>query len=178
MKRSFYFLFLIAFYCTTANPAFADGGYNFSFVAEQKKLSAEQDNKGAVMQSKEQWAYKVSIQNRSFRDLANVEIKYLVFMKPEIPGQKFKPGQSELVRKEGSTTIPALKNNDTYILTTDSVELKNTTLKGGYYWKGGSNPRTRDSLKGVWLRVYINGQQVSEFTDPASIRDKETWGQQ
>jgi len=153
----------------------ASDTYSFAFTSSQKKLEGEQKTTGDEIISREQWAYNVTVENKSFRDLENLEIKYILFMKPDIAGQKMLSGHIDLKRKAGSTAIKLFKNYDKFSFTTESMELNGTQLTSGYYWGNGANPNAKDALKGLWLRVFADGKQVAEYANPPSITSKERW---
>ncbi|MEI8342891.1 MAG: hypothetical protein WCH43_15310 [Verrucomicrobiota bacterium] len=159
----------------SAIPARASDTYSFGFTSSQKKLEGEQKTNGDEIISREQWAYNVTIENKCFRDLENLEIQYIIFMKPEIPGQKMLSGHVELKRKSGSTSIKFFKKYDKFPFTTESMELTGTQLSGGYYWGNGANQNAKDALKGIWVRVFADGKQVAEYANPATITSKEHW---
>jgi len=162
----------------TANVARAGDTYTFDYTLEQKKIDSEQKFKKGVSYKVEHWCYNVTIQNTSFKDLGKVEIKYITFMKKEAPGSNAKPGQPELEGKSGSTTIPVFKNNDKFVFTTEPMQLVSSQLQSGYVWASGGPQSTRDALKGLWMRFYIDGQQVAEYANPPAITTKETWDKQ
>jgi hypothetical protein len=155
----------------------ADGGYSFAITNESKKIDGETTQTGPETHIKENWAYKVTLENKSFKDAENVEIKYITFMKPDMVGLKA-TGALKLKRKEGVQKVPLIKNFDKFMFVTDPMTLTGTQLQAGWVYTDGSNPRAKDALKGLWLRVFVNGQQVMEFVNPTSLKSKETWERQ
>ena len=153
----------------------ATESYSFGFTIQPKKLDGEIKNSGDETVSNEHWAYNVTLENRCFRDVQNLEIKYIIFMKQDIPGEKTVIGHITLKRKEGSTRIAAFKNNDKFSFTTESMEIRGTQLSGGYFWASGASPYSKDALKGLWLRVYAEGKQVAEYVNPPTLTSKEHW---
>jgi len=143
-------------------------------MAEPKKLDGQMFDTGSKIVAKEQWAYEVTIENRCFRDLENMEIQYTVFMKPDIPGQRMIAGRTEWKRKTGSASVKLLKYCSKFSFTTESMKLKGCHLTRGSY-KNGANRWAKDALKGLWLRVFLDGKQVAEYADPNTIRTDEPW---
>ena len=152
----------------------ADGGYSFDFTLAQKKTGGDKKETRDMTKFKENWAYVVTMVNTSFKDVANIEVKYIIFIKPEKPGRD-STGNVKYQRHEGSTTTPLLKNNDQFVFTTDSVELSGVELADGWVWASGANTRSKDKLRGLWIRVFVSGVQVAEFMDPPELSTKETW---
>jgi len=147
---------------------------SFGFSAAPKKLNGEMMAKGSRIISREQWAYEVTVENRCFRDLRNMEIQYIVFMKPDIPGQRMIAGRIEWKRKTGAASIKLLKNCSKFSFTTEGMKLKGNWLTRGSY-KNGANRWAKDALKGVWLRLFMDGKQVAEYADPATLPGSEPW---
>ncbi len=164
-------IFSLAF--VIAAPVLADSGYSFAVTRESKKLDGERKEKSVTMQTKDVWAYKVTLENKSFKDADNVEIKYLVFMKPDAAGERTR--DEKLVRKEGSIKVPSIKNFEKYTFTTEPVTLTGVKLQPGWSYTSGANARAKDSMSGLWLRIFVNGQQVMEDINPTWLKTKETW---
>lgn len=176
MKTFVHALLSVVIFTLCSNDLRADAGYSFNFIVEQKKLSGGQtQSSGSEIKTKEEWAYKGSMENKSFKDAANLEIKYLVFMKPDQAGAIKMIGQAKLKRKQGETKVALIKNFDKYNFTTDSVVLTGIQLAPGWVWASGANPRSKDALRGLWMRVFVDGKQVAEYINPPGLKDKETW---
>ena len=61
---------------------------------------------GSIMRAKERWSYDVTIENKTFKDLSGLEMKYVIFFKHE------KLGARDVAmprRQSGSLTIGSLK---------------------------------------------------------------------
>ena len=153
----------------------ADSGYSFGLTNMARKVSAEKQAKAGLNLSKEEWVYDITIENKSFKDVQNVEIKYIIFEKPQNASEVGKSKQ-ELVRKQGQKTVPAIKNLEKITFSTEPIERTNMQLKPGYVWKSGSGKRqSKDSMSGLWVRIFVNGQQVMEFMDPPTLNTEEKW---
>jgi len=177
MKPLLRTLLPVLFFISLTHVVRADGGYSFDVTCDQKKLEAKAGADGiGVTRKKEIWGYKVAIVNRSFKDASNVEIRYISFMKPDEAGERTPGGPAVLKRSpEGNVKVPLIKNLEKYEFATEPMTLISTQLKPGYIWASGANQTSRDVLRGLWLRIFIDGQQVSEFFTPASLKDREKW---
>ncbi len=167
---------LLAFAVLTlgANFSHADNGYSFVVTNELKKVDGETKQVNNEIKTKEDWAYKVTIENKSFKDAENVEVKYVIFMKPDIAGERT-TGKQKLKRKAGGQTIPVIKNFDKFTFVTAAMTLTGTQLQAGWIYGNGANPRAKDALNGFWIRVFVGGQQVTEYINPPSLKSRETW---
>ena len=126
---------------------------------------------GGISKTKENWTYDVTIENKTFQDMANVEIKYVMFFNQEHLGKK---EAAQLQRQAGGMTLPLLRSHEKKSFTTDLVELKKSNLIGHYHYTSGARPNAQDTLAGLWVRVYLNGQQFAEYANPSTIM-KERW---
>jgi hypothetical protein len=175
MKTLVRVLSAVAVFTLGAHCLQADGGYSFAITSESKKIDGEQTKSGPEIKTTEEWAYKVMLENKSFKDAANVEIKYIVFLKPDAVGEKVMINKVKLKRKQGTQSVPLIKNFEKYTFMTDSMTITGTQLEAGWYWANGANARAKDRLNGLWMRIFVDGQQVSEFINPPALKDKESW---
>jgi hypothetical protein len=161
---------------TSPLSTLASDTVSFGFTVEPKRLDGQMLDTGSKIITDEQWAYEVTVENRCFRDLENMEIQYIVFMKPTIPGQKMIAGHVKLRRKTGSAPVALLKNCGKFSFFTESVRLKGSRLMSGSY-KNGANRWAKDDLKGLWVRLFLDGKQVAEYADPVTIIGSEPWNE-
>jgi hypothetical protein len=139
-------------------------------VAKKVEGSAPQ-NLGHHTSWKEHWNYEVTVENKTFRPMPAVEVRYMIFYKTEELGSKAPPKQSH---ETGAFSFETLASHDKKSLTTNTVELKKSHLSGAWYYAGGERVKAEDTLAGVWVRVYQAGQQVGEYANP-SVLMKEQW---
>ena len=128
-------------------------------------------NGGTAFKSKEHWAYDVALENKTFKPLDNLEVRYVVFVQREQFGSKAVPS---LQKEHGSMPVETLKPHEKKVVTTQVVELNKTGLDGGYYFKSGGREKAQDSLVGCWVRIYQGGQQIGEYANPSTLM-KERW---
>ncbi|HEY2124826.1 MAG TPA: hypothetical protein VGG94_05110 [Chthoniobacterales bacterium] len=121
---------------------------------------------GSRYHSKEHWLYEVSIENKSFKQLDGVELKYVIFSKHEKFGSK---DPAEEKRSNGGVSVGSLKPHEKRSVATTAVELDKTQLDGDYYFPDGGKEKAQDSLVGVWVRAYQNGQQIAEYANPSTL---------
>ena len=153
----------------------ADSGYSFSFSLVQKAGSGTKTDAYGETTKNQKWSYLVTMENKSFKDVSDIEIKYVVYSKQSgygyvqtvpIGGRRTGAG---LQRHEGTARIKLLKNNDKVTFSTDGVML--TTIAYDYY----SETLAKGALKGLWLRVYVGGKMVYEFMDPPDLNQQATF---
>jgi hypothetical protein len=127
--------------------------------------------RGHVNKEKENWAYDVTIENKTFKDLVGVEVKYFVFFRKEKLGEKAAPA---LQRQAGNTTFDTLKPHEKKVISTSPVQLTKSQLASEWYFENGGRRKAEDVLVGMWVRVYQNGQLFSEYANPSTLL-KEKW---
>jgi hypothetical protein len=133
------------------------------------------DDGGGIIMSEEQWGYTATLFNRARKPLNGMRVEYILFVKPDT-----EPGKdtisAPLKQKPGSKTIDALAPLDSISFRTDSIPIYKQQLKPGYIWgKTGNNSPVKDSLYGIWLRVYVGDQMVDEVVNPESLSKSEKW---
>src|SRR4051812_47947089 len=82
---------------------------------------------GGANTTKERWSYEVTVENKTFKPLANLDVKYAMFFKQERLGEKANPTPGN---QTGSFSIPALGSHEKKTFTTDAVELHKANLVG------------------------------------------------
>jgi len=124
----------------------------------------------------QKWGYVVTVENKTFKPMADMEVKYIIFSKHEHLGIK---GPARKQQDAGNYTIQQIAPNDKVTFNTSSVELTKTALVGAgstyYYFPNGAKPKAEDSLTGLWIRIYQNGTLFTEFANPPSLTSREKW---
>ena len=126
---------------------------------------------GGAATTKQHWNYEVTVENKTFKDLADLEVKYVVFLKQEQLGVK---ATATPRQEKGSFTISGLKPHEKKSFTTAPVEIKKSNLVGNWIYTSGAKPNAQDTLVGVAIRFYQNGQQFAEYANPPNLA-KEKW---
>jgi hypothetical protein len=150
------------------------GNQNLEIHCTARKL-AEKTNPGAgeggKAVTKQDWAYDIVIENKSFHDIPSLEVKYIIFFSQQHLGKKEAP---QAKRKTGSISLPSLRSHEKKTVTTESAQLTKASLVGDYYFIDGAKIKVEDSLTGLWIRIYQNGQQFAEYANPSTLL-KEKW---
>ncbi len=136
----------------------------------------EVQSEGAVTAYKDQWGYSLTLTNKSKQVLSDLRAEYILFVKQDAgPGNKEKdPG---LRRVKSSTKAAPLPLHASTTFRTDTVASYRYVLQPGWVWggAGGSSKPIRDSLHGMWLRVYVGDQLVIEKITPEDLAKTEKW---
>ncbi len=140
-------------------------------VPKRVDQNVKKGSDGDANTTKEHWVYDVAVENKTFKDLTNLEIKYIIFFKQEQLGVKADPTPR---RQNGNFSITVLKPHEKKLFSTDPVELTKSNLVGNWIYSSGAKPNAQDTLVGLALRVYQNGARFAEFANPSTLT-RERW---
>lgn len=124
---------------------------------------------GAVTAYKDFWGYSITLANKSSRSLNDIRAEYILFVKKEgVP--------NALQRLKKTTSIGTLNAFSNTTFRTDPVPSYRYVLKPGFYWASTGNSKPiKDSLHGMWLRIYVGKQLVLEQITSDDIAKNEKW---
>ena len=142
------------------------------FNVTRKKLDEQKEREGGntTVITKE-ICYKVDVQNRTFKDIPELTVKYMIFY--EAP----QGGTNEVVEAfhKGSETITALQGNDKTTFETKPFKLTTEQLDGGWYYTTGAKNKAKDRVAGIWLKAFAGDKMVGEYVNPSTLSKKNTW---
>lgn len=121
----------------------------------------------------EDCAYTITVANNSFKDAPTMAVKYVVFVERQRPGEQ--KGAEHVERVTGSKPVAAIKSHQKATVDTDTFTMKHAQLASGWSYKNGGKAVAKDSIKGVWVRVYEGTNVVAEYVNPSTIRAREQW---
>jgi hypothetical protein len=139
-------------------------------VATDIKVKNDPDGPGTTARKKEQ-IYQITVTNSSFKEVPEMELKYIIFLEREKLGSK----AASIERVTGAAPLKALKVREKQTVETKDFALASESLAPGWIFENGGKVRTRESVKGIWVRLYRDGQLVNELVSPSSIAAKEEW---
>lgn len=145
---------------------------DFDVKADPKCLAKDKTTSGIEKITTEQWIYNVTIENKTARDHADLDIKYVVYASDVQPGSKAPP---KIIRKTGSSKLVAIKSHTKSAFTTEPIDLVKSQLTQGVTYGSGARPRANDTLEGIWLRIYKGGELLAEIAKPPALATKESW---
>ena len=121
----------------------------------------------------EDCVYKIILTNNSFKDAPAMVVKYMVFVERQSTGQK--QGAEHIDKLKGTKSVEPIKSHQKAFVETDSFAMKEAKLAPGWYYPNGGKLAARDSIKGVWVRVYQDNKVVAEYVNPSIISKREQW---
>jgi hypothetical protein len=164
--------YLLITFILTGNVALA-GNFDLDIHCVPKPLdqNVKKAGDGGANQTKEHWVYDVTIENKTFKDLSNLEVKYVIFFTQEQLGVKAAPTKRQ---QSGSFTIDSIKSHEKKSFSTNPVELNKSNLVGNWIYSDGAKPNAQDKVVGLGVRVYQGGQVFAEFANPSTLL-REKW---
>jgi hypothetical protein len=126
---------------------------------------------GSPIARKTDLVYTITVMNNSLKDMPAMEMKYVIFLEREKLGDK----NSGLQRIKGNAPINALKSRQKQAIETQDFTLSAEKLAPGWSYVGGGKTNTRESVKGIWVRIYRDGELVNELISPSTLSAKEAW---
>lgn len=145
---------------------------DFDITAQREKLSEERANSNIVKVTAKEIRYRITVKNRNFRALEDVEVKYRLFYVDTDAGS---PMPGRLLNKTGAMKFPLVGANALVEVETDPFTLTTEKLSSGYYYTEGGSNKNRDQVVGLWVRVYSKGQLMQEYCNPSTLTKKAEW---
>jgi len=170
MSLLFSLISLATLSLSSASAALSD----IEIKVTREKLGEEVDRKTSKAErvATKEILYKITIQSKTFKQLSNLEAKYMVFYYDSKPGSNYDPEEKS---QSGSEKIIALASNRSVEFETKSITLTSVSLDGGWVYTTGASNKSKDRVSGVWVRVFgEDGTLVGEYANPSSIT-KRIW---
>lgn len=137
------------------NPVKINYAFQVSYTKEKTDTSKARRSNETV--TTESWICKIKVANRSGQDLENLKLDYSIFY------NQMDGGKPVLRKRNGSVTIPGIRNNEEVTLPTENVKLQSVQLDGGFYYSDGSRSRQKDSLAGMTVSFKHSGKEVFQW---------------
>ena len=138
----------------------------------------ESMNEGAVTAYKDFWGYSLTLANKSKQELADVRAEYILFVKQDGGPASSRDEKEPGMRKVKKTTkIDPIPLHGSVTVRTDTVASYRYVLSPGWSWAGagGSSKPIKDSLYGMWLRIYVGDELILEKITPEDLAKTEKW---
>lgn len=123
----------------------------------------------------EKWGYTVVLKSRANRELTDVRLDYVLYSKQDDFGDP-KASAQKLKQKRHRTKLEPIPVFGQTTTRTEAISVIKQEYQGGIY-RAGTNydSSTRDTLHGIWLRVYVGDQLVIEEAQPPGLATSEKW---
>lgn len=148
-------------------------------IAVQRKTAAHNPkvSKGYSSDSKGSSTvfYQATVSYRSMsKPASEVEARYIILVERQRLGERI--GEEKAERVRGTANIPALTPQEKFTFDTKSVELFEKGLSSQFAgYTNGGRTRSKDSIKGIWIKLFEGGQEVGEYINPTTLSNKVKW---
>lgn len=141
--------------------------------AKRLKLDEQRSRPGGpVTVTTKEIVYEISAQNKTFKPLTDVTVKYMIFYLDPKPGMDNKPVELSI---KGTEAVGNLEPQRSVTFNSSPVKLTTEELDGGWYYPSGGGNRARDKVSGVWIRAFANGKIIGEYSNPTTVSKKNEW---
>lgn len=143
---------------------------NLTVTSMKKRFDVERKESVDAKMSYEKWGYSITIENKSFKNLEDLEVQYRQYMLDEVI-----KGDPRLKAFTGSTKIGNLPNTAKFKFDTEPVTIEKKALKANWYYTNGGSSKQKDNVAGYWLKIFSGGNVIYEVQYPPEFKAKMTW---
>lgn len=122
--------------------------------------------------TEEQWGYGVTLTNTTPRPIDNLRAEYRLFATIENVHVK---GRQGLRKKAYKSTIETIPKHDRIVFRTETVAAIKTRYNGNIVSARTGESSSRETLYGIWMRIYRGDVLVHEVSMPESLSLNEKW---
>lgn len=140
-------------------------------VNRQKLDEQKSRQRGTETVTTKEVGYKVTVQNRTFKTIPELQLKYMIFYEEPQPGSK----EAREAFHKGSHVLALLEGNRSATFDTEPLKLTTTELDGNKFYLDGGPNKSKDRVLGVWIRAYAGDKLVGEYVNPSTLSKKNDW---
>ena len=122
---------------------------------------------------KDSYQYEIKITNDSFQATAPLSAQYIIYVAREELGQK--RGLERTDKIKGTEPVPAIQPHATVSIETKVATLREQALVGDWIYSNGGKIKAKDSVIGVWVKLYDGDKEVADFKNPSSLSQHQKW---
>ena len=137
------------------------------------RLTDGTTRKNARITTEEKWGFGLILNNRTSAPLENLRAEYILYATMD---DVHKDGKKEGLRQARYGVkldpVPAQGRLD---FRTDSVSVSKMRYKGNIVSAATGDNRSRESLHGIWIRIYRGDEIIYEEASPGTLMRTEKW---
>ncbi len=122
--------------------------------------------------TEEKWGYAVTISNRTPQPIAKLRAEYLLFATTDDLHVKEKQG---LKKKRHASSIETIPELDRTAFRTETISAMKSKYNGNIVSAKSGDTTSRESLHGIWMRIYRDDELIYEAASPETLRTTEKW---
>jgi hypothetical protein len=140
------------------------------------KFSTEKESQsgGAVTAYKDPWGYSLTLTNRTKNELTGIRAEYILFVKQD-NSSNYRDKESGFRRVKHTTKPDAIPLHGKINFRTETVPSYRYVLAPGWVWGSGGSKPIKDTLHGMWLRIYVGNELIIERITPEDLSKTEKW---
>ncbi len=158
-------------------PWIVQAADNFQVSVLRKKadaIRAKAARPGEEITATETVFYQVTVANRAFKETGAVTARYILFVERQELGVK--AGSEQIDKEKGENAVEALKPQGKVSFNTSEITLREQSLSGGnFIYLNGGRIKAKDSLVGIWVKLFEGETQVGEYINPSTLSNKYKW---
>lgn len=133
--------------------------HSFDVKTAKTRLGKTKSQQGVVTMESEEWAYKITLTNKSSGDLEKLRVDYWIFRRDDDGKNKSAPR----VRSSGSAELPSMRRSQTQDFQTKSFVLNKQQLQADFYYPDGTRNTQKDSVGGIALRIFQGDKEIFQY---------------
>ncbi|MFA6288876.1 MAG: hypothetical protein WC661_15955 [Opitutaceae bacterium] len=122
--------------------------------------------------TEEKWGYSVTIQNKTAKALESLRADYRLFATVDSVHVKEKQGLKKKPYQSAINTIPVMGR---IVFRTETISAFKMKYNGNIHSAKTGDTSSRETLSGIWIRIYQGSDLVYETAMPDSLRTTEKW---
>lgn len=122
--------------------------------------------------TEEKWGYSITVANRTPQPIEKLRAEYLLFATVDDVQVKEKQGLKKKRFRSPIDTIPELGKTT---FRTETISAIKSKYNGNIVAAKSGDSSSRETLHGIWLRIYHGDELVYETSAPESLRTTEKW---
>jgi len=120
-------------------------------------------------------SYKIKVSNATPVHWTNLQVRYIIIYATSSPGIK-PPGNFKPAHASGTVALANLPGAQDQTVATDKVTLQEVDLENGATYENGAPLKSTDELRGVWVRVYDEyNNLLQEWSVPTTLMKDNNW---
>lgn len=154
------------------NALLESGIFDLHFI--QKRSKRRKSESGGIQREDYKSHYDIVITNQAYEDFSNLRVEYLILkFKDALSANKRSTGTIE--RISGSAELKGIEARKEKTVSTEEFQMLDTKLAPGYVWSIGGKKTSKDLLKGIWVKIYLDDKLAHEISKPENMMSKERW---
>ena len=129
---------------------------------------------GYLMLDEREVYQNIIVKNTAPRDIDNIKLEYFILKFQDQPSAK-KRSEGNTIRIKGEIPLGLLRQRSECTFRTKKFKLLNTKLAPNAIWETGGKRTSKDQIRGIWVRIYVDEKLVHESSKPENMMRKEIW---